>query len=267
MLTFNHNQRVFTWHDGRSYRGEWRKSKHHGNGVEIDALGQVVFDGNWDNNCPIHEPSSFAPKAAGSSPPRMTVPVELRRLVTPTAPYSHAQMLEQPTVTFDRQENRVNFDVQEMDIDAAKQTLFDVEGWKDEKMAKPTELKRSVTPPSPLVCAQMLDQPSLAVHDQKLESSFDVRSNNNFSAHFPQNRFTTETISSIYGTATRPSSIRVADRLSSRGDRPAFFSSGDHPYRNNGPIVDQHQENTKYNETNYWQRISDLTDDRKKPYR
>jgi hypothetical protein len=78
---------VFTWQDGRIYRGEWRKSKYHGNGVEIDSSGQEVFDGTWENNHPAFE-VSLRPEVnpANYRQTTMEMPVALKRLVTPPSP-------------------------------------------------------------------------------------------------------------------------------------------------------------------------------------
>jgi len=44
---------IFKWKDGRVYRGEWKASKHHGYGKELDHLDQVVYEGTWADHKPM----------------------------------------------------------------------------------------------------------------------------------------------------------------------------------------------------------------------
>lgn len=55
------------------YRGEWKNSKHNGQGIELDARGQVVYDGKWVDHKPFA--SSFA--ETSSLPPPPTYPHEI----------------------------------------------------------------------------------------------------------------------------------------------------------------------------------------------
>ena len=44
---------VCVWPDGRVYRGEWNEGMAHGRGVELDAQGIVVHDGDWQLDQPV----------------------------------------------------------------------------------------------------------------------------------------------------------------------------------------------------------------------
>jgi hypothetical protein len=185
--------------------------------VEIDSSGQEVFDGTWENNHPAFE-VSLRPEVnpANYRQTTMEMPVALKRLVTPPSP-------------------EVN------PASSSRQTTMEM----------PVALKRLVTPPSPYGPAQMLERPSVTFRNQELHSHLDVQSNSNSASLFPRTHSTatatTDATPDTYGNVIpRPLSIRLIDRLSSRGDRPAVAPfKGGRLSSNGGIFHDPLHEETK----------------------
>lgn len=106
------------------YRGEWKKSKHHGHGVELDEFGKVVYNGIWVDNkrsAVAHSANEREPMCHTPAYPHEIVissnstinddcselgmsvveaseqPLPLRRLVTPPSEYSYSQPAREMT--------------------------------------------------------------------------------------------------------------------------------------------------------------------------